>query len=235
MKKCWKEMNHNKISSFLQTEECDWIKWDKNTPNASHMGGVWERQIRTVRNILASLLKSHEQVLNDESLNTLIKEVEAIINSRPLTIESLNDPHSSTLTPNHLLTLKSKAVLPPPGIFQKNDVYCRKRWRVVQHLANEFWNKWRKEYLQNLQSRQKWTKERRNFQVDDIVLLKEENVTRNLWPIARITETFPNDDGLVRSVNLKVSNHQTPGKTTTLKRPITKLVLLVGSEDMIQE
>jgi hypothetical protein len=224
-------MDHQKIENYLTTEKCDWLKWDKNTPSASHMGGVWERQIRSVRKILTSLMKSHSEVLNDESFNTLMKEAEGIINSRPLAVENINDPNSSILTPNHLLTLKSKAVLPPPGVFQRNDIYCRKRWRTVQHLANEFWNKWRKEYLFNLQSRQKWTKKQRNFTIGDIVLLKDENASRNQWPIARITETFPGKDGLVRSVNLKVSNRESPGKSSSLKRPITKLVLLVESEE----
>ena len=229
-KKSWKEMDHSKVTSYLQTEMCDWINWDKNTPNASHMGGVWERQIRTVRSILASLLKSHDQVLNDESFNTLIKEVEGIVNSRPLAVENVTDPSSQVLTPNHLLTFKSKAVLPPPGVFQKDNLYCRKRWRVVQHLANEFWNRWRKEYLASLQTRQKWTNEKRNFQVGDVVLLKEENISRNNWPIARIDKTFPSDDGLVRTVELRVADHASPGRAITLKRPISKVVLLCENE-----
>ena len=234
-KKALKEMDHTKIGKFLQTEMCDWINWEKNTPTASHMGGIWERQIRTVRSILSSLLKSHDQVLNDESFNTLIKEVECIINSRPLSIENVDDPSSEVLTPNHLLTLKSKAVLPPPGIFQKNDIYCRRRWRVIQHLANEFWCRWKKEYLSNLQTRQKWTKKRRNFCIGDIVLLKEDNSPRNSWPIARIIETLPNKDGLIRSVNLKIAVSGSDGKTTYLKRPIAKLVLLLETEDAEQD
>ena len=69
-----------------------------------------------------------------------------------------------------------------------------------------------------------------NFKVGDIVLLKEENVPRNQWPLAKITETLASDDGLVRSVMLLISNHEAPGKTTTLKHPITKIVLLVEAE-----
>ena len=111
LKKAWKEMDHTKIHTFLQSESCDWITWEWNPPEASHMGGVWERQIRTVRTILSSLLKSHDEVLNDEGFHTLIKEVECIVNSRPLSPEDVNDPSSEVITPNHLLTLKSKAVL----------------------------------------------------------------------------------------------------------------------------
>merc|ERR1711973_942053 len=100
--------------------------------------------------------------------------------------------------------MKSKLVSPPPGVFQKEYLYCRKRWRVVQQLANEFWSRWRKEYLQSLQPRQKWTEERRNLQVGDVVLLKEEGAGRCHWPIARVCEVHKSKDGHVRSVSLKV-------------------------------
>ena len=225
-------MDQAKISNFLQSEMCDWITWNFNTPNASHMGGVWERQIRTVRSVLTSLLKAQGQALNDESFNTLIKEVECIVNSRPLSVEDANDPSSQPLTPNHLLTLKTKAVLPPPGVFQKDHIYCRKRWRIVQDLANQFWCKWRREFLTSLQTRQKWTKEVRNFSIGDIVLLKDNDLygSRNNWPLARIVEVFPDKDGLVRSVTVHIATRDPKGKVSTLKRPITKLVLLESSK-----
>ena len=107
------------------------------------------------------------------------------MNSRPLNIDSLSDPQSLTpLTPNHLLTMKTKVVLPPPGAFQCVDKYCRKRWRRVQHLANQFWVRWKKEYLLNLQQRQKWLKPRRNLCVGDIVLIKgDEDLPRNRWQL----------------------------------------------------
>ena len=154
-KKAFKEMEHAKISEFLVTQSCDWITWKRNPPSASHMGGVWERQIRSVRNVLSGLLIDHSQILNDESFRTLLTEAECIVNSTPLTVESLSDPDSLPVSPINLLTLKTKVVLPPPGIFQRHDLYCRKRWRHVQHLANEFWSKWKKEFLSNLQPRQK--------------------------------------------------------------------------------
>ena len=224
-RRAYEEMDHEKISQFLAENGCDWIKWERNPPTASHMGGVWERQIRSVRDILQSLLKNHAHILNDEALHTLLLEAEAIVNSRPLTVENINDPDSLPLSPSHLLTMKSKVVMPPPGVFQKEDLYARKRWRRVQHLANQFWQRWRKEYLNTLQLRQKWNTVKRNFQVDDIVLLKEETLIRNHWPRARVVETFPDSDNLVRTVKLRVAHSKTP-----ITRPISKIVLLVESE-----
>ena len=226
LRKAFKLMDHAKVKDFLLDRSCDWIEWKKNPPSSSHMGGVWERQIRSVRNVLSAMLKNHSSALNDESFRTLLAEVECIVNSRPLTVENLEDQSSLPLTPNAILTMKSKVILPPPGIFQREDMYCRKRWRQVQHLANEFWTRWRKEYVASIQERSKWKGVRENFLVNDVVLLKDENLPRNQWPLARVAEVFPSDDGLVRRVRLYI-----PTSKSELERPIHKLVRLVGAEE----
>ena len=182
--------------------------------------------IKSVRNVLDPLLKEHSSRLNDESLRTLLTEAEAIVNSRPLTTENLNDPDAPPITPSQQLTLKTKIALPPPGVFQKEHIYCRKRWKTVQYLANEFWRRWRKEYLVTLQHRQKWLKEKRNMKGGDIILLKEDNLPRNEWNMGRIIEVIPSEDKLVRSVKIRL----TPSGTI-LHRSVTKLVLLIGEED----
>ena len=223
LRKAMEEMDHEQVRSFLNEQGGDWILWEKNTPMASHMGGIWERQIRTVKSILTSIVKCNPKKIDEEVLKTLCAEAEAIVNSRPLTLENLHDPDSSPLTPNQLLTMKSQLVAPPPGAFQQNDVYCRKRWKVAQHLANTFWTRWRKEYLLTLQPRQKWTEKSRNLKINDVVLLKEEGAKRGHWPMGRVLETHPNEDGLVRSVTLRVGKGE-------LKRPVHKTVLLVPAE-----
>ena len=74
-------MNHSRISEYLQMHGADWITWINNCLMASHMGGVWERQIRTARDILNTLVKTHGESLDDKSLHMLLVEVEAIVNS----------------------------------------------------------------------------------------------------------------------------------------------------------
>ena len=203
------------------------------------MGGVWERQIRTARNVLSVLLDQSGGQLNDESLRTLMTEVEAIVNSRPLTVENLTSPEAlEPLTPNHLLTAKSRAVLSPPGIFQRADLYLRKTWRRVQHLANEFWHRWRKEFLHTLQERQKWVRPRRNLQLDDVVIICNDNLPRNTWQIARVENICRDPDGYVRKVKLAVGDASLDSKgrrvkqTTYLEGPVHKLVLLVPNSDV---
>jgi len=154
------------------------FEWEFNTPHASHMGGVWERQIRTIRSILNSMLATNSNRLDIQTLRTLFYEIMAIINSRPLSTETED---GTPLTPNHLLTMKSKIILPPPGQFDESDTYSRKRWRVVQSLANQFWSKWRKNYIANLQPRQKWLQQTNSIITGDIVLLSDDNTSRCSW------------------------------------------------------
>ena len=150
------ELDHDKIRQGFLRRNCDWVDHKMNVPHASHMGGAWERQIRTVRNVLAALLSHHGSQLDEDSLNTFMIEAEAIVNCRPLTVNDVSSPECLVpLTPNQLLTMKSSVVLPPPGSFQREDLYSKKRWRRVQYLANEFWLKWKADFLQSLQERQK--------------------------------------------------------------------------------
>lgn len=186
------------------------------SPHASHMGGVWERMIRSARTALTSLLDQHAGSLNDELLHTLMVKAEAILNSRPLTYV---DAETTPLTPAQLLTMKSKVVMPPPGQFVREDLYCRKQWRRVQFLANEFWSRWTKEYLPTLQKRQKWSKAHTNLEVGDVVMMVDESTPRCQWSKALVTHTHPSDDGLVRKITVKT----TQGK---YERPIHKVVLL---------
>ena len=124
-----------------------------------------------------SLLQTHGKAFDEESLLlTLMVETEGILNSRPLTVEMISDSSSElSLSPANILTLKSKVVMPPPGEFSKPDLYCRKRWRCIQHVINEFSSRWRKEFLQLLQER-KWQDKKRNFQSGDIVLLQDRDL-----------------------------------------------------------
>ena len=95
-----------------------------------------KRQIRSARLILSSLSKTHGTSPNGESLRTLLIEVAEIVNSRPLTTDLLSDVNSMMpLSPINLLTLKSRVVMPPPGVFTAPGIYCRKHWRRVQHIV----------------------------------------------------------------------------------------------------
>jgi hypothetical protein len=204
-----------------------------NTPSASHFGGVWERLIRTVRQVLAGLLCEHAEKLSTVTLATLLHEVAAIINNRPLCVQDLEDPTSlEPLTPNHLLTLKPEPVFPPPGEFKRQDLYSKKRWRRVQFLVEQFWSRWKKEYLATLQLRRKWYHQKDALKENDVVLLVDEGAPRGSWKLARVEKVYPGRDELIRSVQIRLVTVCKDNKgnlitqSTLMDRPIQKLIPL---------
>ena len=150
-------------------------------------------------------------------------EVESIMNGRPLTKVS-DDPNDlEALTPNHLLILRPGPSI-PPGVFDESDMYTRRRWRQAQYLSDVFWRRWLKEYLPELQRRQKWNKSRRNLAPGDIVLMVDGTSPRSSWPLGRVIRVKRNSsDGFVRRVVLKT-------KSGYLERPVDRVVFLELSQ-----
>ena len=153
----------------------------------------------------------------------MLCEAEAIVNSRPLTCISDSTDDLNPLTPNHLLTLKDGGSS-PAGVFQREDVYSRKRWRQVQYLSELFWTRWKREFLAMQQVRQKWATKKRNLRVGDIIIVKEEDSPRSSWPLARVVKVKFSSDDLVRSVELKTAS-------SVLRRPAAKCVVLLPVEE----
>lgn len=104
-------------------------------------------------------------------------EVESVLNSRPLMPNGNNPTDFEALTTNHLLLLQPNGSM-PPGVFSKDDLYCRRHWRQIQYLADVFWKRWLSSYLPALQECQKWTRRSRNFCVGNLVLVVDERVPR---------------------------------------------------------
>ena len=159
---------------------------------------MWTRPIKSERSILSSLLKTHGTSLNGEALTTLMTEVEAVLNSQPLMTERLSDTNSlNPICLSNILTMKTKVVMPPLGEFGLADIYYHKQRRGVQHTTEEFWNRWRREFLVSLYQCQKWSKNKMNLQTGDIVLLKDDSHHRNYWPMAGIAGIFADKHGHV--------------------------------------
>ncbi|XP_064635230.1 uncharacterized protein LOC135492608 [Lineus longissimus] len=211
-------LDHDRIHRTLLRQNIDWVF---SPPTGSHHGGVYERKIKSVKKVMKSVLK--EQTLNEQGLRTLLCEIEAVLNGCPITKASDDPLDLEALTPNHLLLLKCKPNL-PPGLFDKDDIYAKRRWRQVQYLAYLFWHWWVKEYLLQLQERQKWLFPRRNLQTDDIVIIADEASPRNSWPLAKVLETFPDRRGFVRKVRVRTRTG------SVLERPVPKLCLLLEKD-----
>ena len=154
-------------------------------------------------------------------------EVVAIVNARPISALPSDTDDPQPLSPAMLLTMKTRPAGPPPGQFLRAEIYARRRWRRVQFLAEQFWTRWRREYLQSLQPRQKWTEIRRDLRVGDVVLMRDEQQHRNNWPLGRVGDVIRSEDGRVRKVKVEIVKE---GEKKAYLRPIKELVLLLPED-----
>ncbi|XP_040261634.1 uncharacterized protein LOC120977669 [Bufo bufo] len=219
------QIDSKPVQDYLARNGCTWIF---NPPHASHMGGSWERMIGITRKILdCMLMDSNFSRLTHETLTTFLAEVSAIVNSRPLVPVSMDPESPAILTPATLLTQKFGSVPNPPEESSSSNIYL-KQWKHVQHLANCFWSRWKKEYLTLLQARRKWQQVKPNLQIGDLVLMKDQNVERNSWPMGLISKVFISEDGKVRKVEVTIAKQ---GHPKSFIRPASEIVLLLPVEE----
>ena len=150
----------------------------------------------------------------------------AIVNSRPLASVSTDPDSPFVLSPNVLLTTK----LPNPSCDQDYVNFSIKdtlksEWKRVQGLADQFWSRWKRDYLNLLQPHHKWLEDGQSIKDGDVVLLKDSDSPRNQWPVGVVVEAIPSRDSRVRKVQLKIQRN---GKTTMLTRPVSEIVLLLS-------
>lgn len=190
--------------------------WNFITPAAPHQGGLWEAAVKAMKHHLRRVMGNRE--LTYEMLDTLIKQIAGCLNSRPLTALSDDADDIQALTPAHFLM--AEPVVQPPGPYLPDEPRDRRQvWLEIQHMVQSFWKQWRADYLNQLQQRFKWAEKQENVAVGQLVLIRSDQTPPTAWPMGRITEVHPGDDGLVRNATIRTS-------LTTLVRPIQKLVVL---------
>ncbi|CAI6373869.1 unnamed protein product [Macrosiphum euphorbiae] len=203
------------------------ITWRFNPPSAPHFGGLWEAAVKSAKHHLARTTGKAKLTLSE--LSTLLCQIEACLNSRPL-IPMSSDPNDFTsLTPAHFLLGAPVTSFPEPDL-NGEEPHAMRRWKFVQHLLQTFWKRWHMEYLPQLQVRGKWTSGSSNLAIDDLVIVKEDNLPPFKWHLARVIELHLGCDGNVRVVSIRNSS----GKT--MRRPVAKLCKLpIDSEESVEK
>uniref|UniRef100_A0AAG5D3P8 Integrase catalytic domain-containing protein n=1 Tax=Anopheles atroparvus TaxID=41427 RepID=A0AAG5D3P8_ANOAO len=201
------------------------LKWAFNPPGAPHFGGCWERLVQSVKRSLERM--QLPRVPTDEKLFTTLKEIELIINSRPLTYIPLDDEDAFPITPNHLLLGSSNGDKPPTSL-DDSPAAIRSSWRSTQQGADRFWTLWVKEYLPTLTRRTKWFQPARPIKVGDVVIVVDNNAPRNCWPKGRVVKVTRASDGQVRRATVKTA-------TGVYERPATKIAVIDVSHAESQE
>ena len=189
--------------------------WNSNPPASPHMGGVWERRIKTVKDVLYSMIKS--KVLTEFQLCTIFTEIEVIVSNLPLTHVSDSPDDFEALNPNHFLLGRFNTV----GGCCWWWIYSEK-WKQVVAITKQFWKRWLSEYLSTLQQRNKWKTNQANIKNRALVIVKEDNLPRGKWSLGRITDVLPSEDSIVRVVRVKTAERE-------YLVPIVKIILLESS------
>lgn len=208
--------NHqNRVSNFTIEHH---ITWHFIPPMASHFGGLWFME-STIK-----LFKHHfKRVMGDllftfEELNTFAIEIEGVLNSRPITslLSDLND--LLVLSPAHYLVGKLLTAF-PEGDLSAVPANRLSTWRHISKVRQDFWKRWSLEYLNEFQTRNKWTKEGSKLEVG-VVLVKDRNLPCTQWALGRVVATHPGEDGIVRAATVKTKSGELKIAAKSLCLPI---------------
>ncbi|XP_075157744.1 uncharacterized protein LOC142231011 [Haematobia irritans] len=179
------------------------IEWKFIPPRSPHFGGLWEAAVKSAKYHFYRTVGKN--ILTFDELRTLICQISAILNSRPL-IPLTDDPNDlEVLTPGHFLVGAPLTSFPEPDIGSLN-INTLSRWQKVCYIQQIFWKKWSCSYLNLLQERTKWKSSKNNIATGAMVLVKDDNLPPLKWKMGRIVETICGSDGIVRVAIVKTSN-----------------------------
>ncbi|XP_070075760.1 uncharacterized protein [Drosophila takahashii] len=183
---------------------------------APHKGGLWEAGVKSFKTLFYKSTSARKYTF--EELSTLLAKIEACLNSRPLSPMSEDPTDLLALTPGHFLIGGPLLSTAEPEIKGEAQSIIN-RWQHLKAQHQQFSSRWKEEYLKELHKRNKWLSPSRNLQVDDMVVIKDDNLPSNDWRLGRIVAAIPGADTRVRVVDILTSRG-------TIQRPVHKLVLL---------
>ncbi|XP_063994494.1 uncharacterized protein LOC135172057 [Diachasmimorpha longicaudata] len=209
------------IRNWLATNGTE---WRFNPPYSPHMGGKWEAAVKSTKHHLRRVIGT--STLTYEEFTTLLTQVEAILNSRPLCPIN-NDPQDTTaLTPGHFIIGGSLTAIPEPSLEHINTDRLN-RWQLITQKVQNFWDHWARECVHRYQQIYRWRKPTDDIKIGTLVLISNEQEPPTRWPLARVIRIHPGRDNLTRVVTLWKGNKET-------QRAIHRLVPLPINGDLLE-
>lgn len=197
------------LTEFAAQRRFSWTFIPARSP---HCGGLWEAAIKSAKSLITKAIG--QQVLSTEQLETVAAKVEAVLNSRPL---CRGNSEAAYLTPSHFLIGTAVDDVPAAETFTSS---LPKRFGITRQIVQSFWAAWKKDYLHELQTRNKWQKPEANLKVDDLVILRDDAPVLQ-WPMGRVTSTSTGKDGAVRAVEVLAKGRLlTRSIRTLIKLPV---------------
>ncbi|XP_068726126.1 uncharacterized protein [Montipora capricornis] len=217
LQQCWRILESDQTQVTLSERK---IQWKFIVERAPWWGGFYERLVKSVKTPLKKIFA--KAMLDAEQLTTILVEIEAQLNSRPLTYLGADPDDYSVITPAQILIGRNLQASPTKDtcVSEHTSRALTKRFQYHQRLVNGFWRRWHADYLKSLTPLKKWYQVGREICKGDLVLVSEDHVARGQWSRARVEAVHPGRDGLVRSVTLRT----TSGSLT--RRPVQRLHLL---------
>ena len=205
------------------------VKWTFNLEKAPWWGGVFERLIKSTKRCLRKM--TGQAKFSYDEMHTALVEIEAIINSRPLSYVS-SDDMEEPLTPSHLLVGCRILSLPDnlsyseldDDDFKVTSASVQRRAKHLNSVLNQFWRRWSKEYLLELREshqHQHSSKSHSLIDVGDVVVVHDQDHPRGFWKIARVERTLIGKDGHIQGAVLRLPSKN--GRPTILQRPLQLL------------
>ncbi|XP_037303533.1 uncharacterized protein LOC119193845 [Manduca sexta] len=179
------------------------MKFSFIPPYSPHFGGLWEAGVKSCKYHLKRVVGNCN--LTYEEFSTVLAQIEAVLNSRPISVLSSDPNDALPLTPAHFLVGRPLTA-PTQGDLTNAPSHTLLRYDRIEKIRQHFWQRWAKEYVSELQSRSKWKSNISELAVDTIVLVKEDNVPPLSWKLARVIQVYPGKDGVSRVADLRTSS-----------------------------
>ncbi|XP_052751852.1 uncharacterized protein LOC113522552 [Galleria mellonella] len=207
----------NEVAEILATQGTTWHFIPPHSPN---FGGIWEAGIKSTKFHLKRLVGN--LTLTYEELSTTLAQIEACLNSRPLTRIDSDQDTIDVLTPGHFL-VGGPLLTVPDHNFEKSNISSLQRWQLIQKVTQTFWKRWSQEYLTRFLHRYRWSYQKPEPEIGDIVLIKEDDLPPCRWLLGRVIAKHPGKDNITRVVTIRNQN-------SVFKRPASKLCVLPVTE-----
>ncbi|GBP45861.1 hypothetical protein EVAR_31766_1 [Eumeta japonica] len=165
-----------------------------------HFGGLWESAVKSIKYHLRRVLGLTH--LTYDEMCTCLTQIEAILNSRPLTPLSIDTSDLTPLTPAHFLIGRSLTFVPYPQITEANVTNLR-RFKRIEYIKQHFWKRFSKEYISCLQQKSKWCMQRGELTNGTMVLIKDSHAPPLMWLLGRIVRIIPGTDGIARVADIQ--------------------------------
>ncbi|XP_011170007.1 uncharacterized protein LOC105203007 [Solenopsis invicta] len=208
------------IRQFAQRNE---FEWNFIPPHAPHFGGLWEAAVKSAKFHMYRVVGNAN--LTFEEMETVLCEIEAVLNSRPLTPLSEDANDLTCLTPGHCLVGAALNSFPVTDLTAENPGRLL-RWQRVEQMRQHFWRRWSTEYIHTLIERRKWrANQGEQLKIGQLVLIQQPRLGPLQWLLGRVAQIHPGADGIVRTATLRTGQGQ-------LTRPLTRLAVLpIGDAD----